>query len=279
MTEKLIKNIIIYLVAPILLALGLLVGFLDLKKIGLKEMNDGYVTAIFSLTAVFLYFAAIMYQIKEYKLQIIELRKSVKAQTISSKALEEQKQILLEQSFTNLIFKLMSDFKSFKTERDIHRVFAEIKKHFKGNFAVLWREIAKEKRLNKTELNEKFAQEIINHFSVEILKQNEIELFKQYLQFCFNILSIIDENKKNLTTDYYTSTFFVQLSKEEILLIALADLVEFGLPPYQKIDWKHQYTEILTKWIEESNEQFIDLTELDKHILTNKFTEIKKARA
>lgn len=278
MTEKLIK-FVIYILAPILLLAGLLVGFLDLDKIGLKEMNDGYVTAIFSLTAVILYFAALMYQIKEYKLQIVELRKSVEAQTISSKAQEEQKQILLEQSFTTLIFSLMADFKTFKKDRDINRVLTDIKEYFQSGFAITWRDLTKEKRLNEVELHEKFAQEINRHFSNEIFKQKEIKVFRQYLQFCFNILSIIDENKKNLSKDYYTSTFFVQLSEEEILLIALADLVEFGLPPYQKIDWKYQYTEILTKWIEESNEQFINLTELDKNTLTNKFTEMKKARA
>ena len=278
MTEKLIK-FVIYILAPILLIAGLLVGFLDLGRIGLKVMNDGYVTAIFSLTAVILYFAALMYQIKEYKLQIVELRKSVEAQTISSKALEEQKQILLEQSFTNLIFSLMADFKTFKKERDIQVVLTELKEHFQSDFAIIWRDITKEKRLNKTELHEKFAQEITHHFSVDIFKQKEIKLFQQYLQFCFNILFIIDENKKNLTKDYYTSTFFVQLTEEEILFIAFADLVQFGLSTYQKIDWKYHYTEILTKWIKESNEQFIDLSELDKHILTNKFTEMKKARA
>ncbi|MEQ9166890.1 MAG: hypothetical protein RLO12_11570 [Fulvivirga sp.] len=278
MTEKLIKRII-YILAPILLVTGLLIGFLELDKIGLKQQNDGYVTAIFSLTAVLLYFAALMYQIKEYKLQIVELRKSVKAQTISSKAQEEQKQILLEQSFTNLIFSLMADFKTFKKERDIHKVLTDIKEYFQGGFAIIWRDLTKEKRLNKEELHEKFAQEINLHFSNEIFKQKEIKVFQQYLQFCFNILYIIDENKKNLTKDYYTSTFFVQLTEEEILFVALSDLVKFGLPPYQKIDWKYQYTEILTKWIEESNEQFIDLTELDKNILTNKFTEMKKARA
>ncbi len=278
MTEKLTKGTI-YILAPILLLTGILIGFHDLDKIGLKEKNDGYVTALFSLTAVSLYFAALMYQIKEYKLQIIELKKSVEAQTTSSKAQEEQKQILLEQSFTNLIFRLMADFKTFKIERDIHIVLSDLKQHFQGKYAVIWRDLTKEKRLNHNELHEKFAQEITDYFSVEIFKRKEIKLFQQYLQFCFNILFIIDENKKNLTTDYYTSTFFVQLTDEETLLIALADLVELGLPPYQKIDWKNKYTEILINWINESNEQFVDPTELNKIILTNKFNEIKKARA
>jgi hypothetical protein len=275
MSERIIK-VVIKILAPILLAAGLIIGFVDLSSIGLIESNDGYVTALFSLTAILLYFSALMYQVKEYTLQVVELKKSVEAQTVSSKALEEQKQILLEQSFTNLIFSLLSDFKQFKKERDIYKMLQEKIERFQGAFALIWRRLSDEKRLNKVELNEKFADEIKDIFSQAIVKYDDVELFKQYVQFAFNILTIIDENKENFKKDYYTSTFFIQLTEEELLLLSLADIVDFGLPHYKKLEWKSHTTQKLIKLIKNYKEQNIDFSEIDGQVLTRTFLKLKQ---
>jgi hypothetical protein len=277
MSEKYIKFIIkvIAILAPFLFLIGLLIGFINLKDIGLNESNAGYVTAIFSMTAILLYFAALIYQIKEYKLQIIELKKSVEAQTISSKALQEQKQILLEQSLASLIFSLLSDFKQFKKERDIHSILHNKIEKFQGVFALRWRELTNEKRLNKTELNEKFANEIKNIFSELIMKFDDADLFKQYVQFAFNILTIIDENKENIKKDYYSSTFYIQLTEEELLLLSLADIVDFGLPHYNNFHWRSHTTQKLINLIKSYKGQIIDYSEIDIHVLTNTFIKLK----
>ena len=278
MTEKQL-NIIIKIIAPILIFVAILFAFVDIADLRIKVTNDGYVTSILTLVAILLYFSALMFQIKEYKLQIVELKKSVEAQTVSSKALEEQKKILLEQSFTNLIFNLMADFKQFKRERDIYVLLDEIKEKFQGTFALTWKKLSDEKRLNIKELNESFAIEVDSIFSTYILKFDNVELFRQYLQFVFNILDIIDENRHNFTKDYYTSTFYIQLKDDELLLIILSDLVNFGLPHYKKIEWKNHHTEKLISWLNTYKEQNINFNKMDRAILTNKFIEMKKAMA
>ena len=57
--------------------------------------NYGFVGAIFRLSGIILYFTALMYQIKEYTLQVVELEKSVQAQTKSSTHLTSKKDCCL----------------------------------------------------------------------------------------------------------------------------------------------------------------------------------------
>lgn len=73
----------------------------------IKFIDSDFIGAWFALAGVFIFAATLFYQIKEYKLQIEELKKSVEAQTNTSKALEEQKDIQKLSQFESTFFNLL----------------------------------------------------------------------------------------------------------------------------------------------------------------------------
>ena len=107
-----------FIIAIVFIATGLLFFFGNLFNF-LFISNSEFVTAFFTLTGVILYFSALIYQIKEYRLQIDEMRKSVEAQTKSSEALDKQNKILLEQNDKQLILTNINYFNEFKFRNNI----------------------------------------------------------------------------------------------------------------------------------------------------------------
>jgi len=117
--DKLIIGIIISSV--ILLIIGITFSFIPLENIGIEVTNDGYVGAIFSLTSVILFFGALVYQIREYKNQLLELQNSVEAQKKSGNELEAQRKILIQQNYQKLIFELLKELDLFKSQNEVNK--------------------------------------------------------------------------------------------------------------------------------------------------------------
>lgn len=263
--------------AILLIIIGIVFAFVDLKVIKIDIKNDGYVAALFSLSGVLFFCSALMYQIKEYKLQVTELQKSVEAQTKSSEALDEQKRILLEQNVNNLIFGMISNFNDFRERNKIIGIIDEILEHEQGYFALRWENNQKELRLNQKELNEQFAVDVKSLFSETIISFDQFPLIKQYIQFIYNIFYIIDENRANLTKDYFTSFVYIQLTNSEKLILLLSNLVDSNMPQYDHLYWGNYETESIMNWIKQyKNGQHIDYKNMDRHILTETFNLIKQ---
>lgn len=263
--------------ATFLILLGILFAFIDLQIIKINIGNDGYVAALFSLSGLLFFCSALMYQIKEYKLQVAELQKSVEAQTKSSEALDEQKKILLEQNTNNLIFGMISSFIDFRERNKLNEIIDEILEHEQGYFALKWENNQKELRLNQKELNERFALDIKSLFSQTIVSFEQFPLIKQYILFIYNIFSIIDENRINLTKDYFSSFVYIQLTNNEKLILCLSNLVDSNMPQYENLYWGNYETENIMNWIKQyKNGQYIDYKDMNRNVLTETFNLIKQ---
>lgn len=263
-------------VAFLLIVIGIAFAFLDLNNFGIVNNNDGFVTAIFSLSGVLLFFSALMYQIKEYRLQIDELKESVKAQTKSSEALDEQKRILIEQNINNLVFGMINSFNDFRNKNKVQTAIEEILENEQSYYAMRWENNQNELRLNHDELNRQFASDIKIMLTYTIDSYAQFPLLRQYIQFIYNIFFIIDENRAYLSKDYFTSFLHIQLTTNEKIILYLSNLVNTKMPQYENLYWGFYDTQAITNWIKSyEHGKHIDYKELDNHILTEQFNLIK----
>lgn len=261
----------------ILVGFGLVLAFVDLESFGVNNNNHGFVSAIFSLSGIILFFTALIYQIKEYSLQVIELKKSVEAQTKSSEALDEQKRLLLEQNSNSLIFGMIESFNAFKERNKTQQVVDELTDFYISIFAQCWQNNSKELRLNKHELNIKFADDIKEIFNDTIKRHELYHDCETLIQFMYNILYIIDINKPNMTRDNFTPFFFNQLNTKEMVLMYLSNLVDFGMPFYGNLSWTQHTTTKIVDMVKTYNQVQIDYKEIDISVLTQRFRELKQS--
>lgn len=273
--SKILLNIFI-VIAFILILFGFIIAFIDLTRFDIRINNDGYVGAILSLAGIILFFTALMYQIKEYHMQAEELKKSVKAQTKSSEALDEQKRLLIEQNTNTLIFGMINGFNDFKERNNTQEIINEIVDYYKLVFALKWKKNLKNKGLNKKELNERFANDIKETFSESIIKHEYYSLLKRYIQFIYNIFFLIDINKKNISRDNFTPFFYSQLNSNETIILYLSNLMDSDMPKYENLHWGHYSTKEIVDKIKEITGQGIDYEDIDCNILTQKFKELKQ---
>lgn len=272
--EVMIKWLVI--IAFIIIFISGVIAFIDLEEFCIKDENDGYVAALFSLSGVIIFYSALRYQIKEYKLQVIELKKSVEAQVKSSEALEEQRKLLLEQNSYSFIFGVIKSFNEFKERNEIYKCIDELVGFYQSLYALRWQKNLNNLRLNKTELNKEFAKEISKFFSDTIYKHHQYELFKQYVQFAYNILYTID-TKIILKNDNFLAFFYSQLNKKEMVMLSLANLDSKNMPHFGNLFWEHITTEGILNLIKKYPHQNIEFDLFDVHILTDEFKKLKQS--
>lgn len=273
------KKALIFLIvtAFILVFIGIWLSFIDLSSLNIKIENDGYVSAIFSLAGILLFFTALMYQIKEFKIQVAELEKSVKAQSKSSEALEEQKKLLLEQNANSLIFGMIQSFNSFKERNGMQKMTSDLIDFYIPLFALRWNNNLTGLKLNKEELNQRYAQDIKSIFSTTLLKHPLYYDLKKFVQFFYNIMYIIDQNKVNFPKDIYSPFLFNHLNSNEVILIYLSNLIDSGMPLYGNLHWSIHTTKELMDMIKKYEKIKIDFDDLDYLELTNTFVQIKQS--
>ncbi len=276
--SKLWKNTIISF-AIFFAALGFVIAFVNLEQYCIVEKNDGYVGAFFALAGVLLYFAALMYQIKEYKLQVEELKKSVEAQTKSStelegqrRILEKQKTILIEQNGNNLIFKNIDYFNEFKQRNKTQECIEEFIKSYCDIYSNKW--------------NKLVAKEVFNYDELVILIQLDLKsylelyqhspILRKYVQTAYNILYLIDEhnNTFNERNNYLKSLFYNQQNGYETSLIYLFNLIPVGWGIYENLSWSNYETIEILNVI--SNNSDFNKKALDTKKLTTAFIKVKQ---
>jgi hypothetical protein len=266
----------ILVLASFFIATGIFFSFKDLSSYKIEPNNSGYVSAVFSLSGVLLYFAALLYQIKEYQLQVEELRKSVEAQTKSSEALDEQKRILLEQSTNSMIFGMIDNFNSFKQRNESQELINRLISFYQGQIIQLWRNNLNKPNLNPETLNIEFARGIKEILSNSVIRLEGYHEFKKYIQFVYNILYLIDSNLTNLTQNIFTPFFFSQLNSKEITMVYLANLCESRMPLYDNINWDYHTTIEIVDTIIKTKTVPTNFSDIDYTILMEEFNKIKQ---
>lgn len=261
--------------AILLVLFGILIAFVDLNTFCLKKENADYIGVIFSLSGILLYFTALMYQIKEYKAQIKEFKKSVEAQTKSSSVLDEQKQLLIEQNITNMIFGFFNQFNEFRNRNNTQEAISNLLIHFRSFASQEWNTLKTNQRLNKRELNEAYAKVIQNTFSKVLRLSINFSIIKSYVQFVYNILYTIEQHKSNLPSTFSSAMFFCQLNNYESILIHLANLIQMDMPLNNKLTWNIPDTNDIIYLIQSNNSK-IDYSELDSNLMTDFFRKLKQ---
>ncbi len=275
MNKHILKGIIG--LAFFMIAVGIIFAFVNLQTLHINIKNSGFVGAIFSLSGVLLYFTALMYQIKEYQLQVEELRKTVEAQTKSSVALDEQRKILLEQNTNSLIFGMIDNFNSFKQKINIEELSQGLIGYIQPKFYSLYNELTKED-IDKKDFNIRFARGIKEVFEKMVNKSGEFKALKKYMQFAYNVLYLIDQRSKILGEDIFTAFFFSQIGTNETILLYLSNLSVKGMPIYDNLHWGIYDTKEIVDMIKQYNSISCDYSMLNLEILTEEFNKIKQSR-
>lgn len=266
--ENISKNVLIG-ISIFLILLGFCFVFIDLDKFCIISKNDGFVAAFFSLAGVVLYFTALRFQIREYQLQVEELKKSVEAQTNTSKTLEEQKQILIEQNINNLLFTMINSFNEYKVNNEITLMTKELTESLSVMFIQVWERDSD--KFDKINIEDRFIDLILEKFK-QLLNQGiktKPEV-KRFAQFAFNILFIIESNKKNLTNDNIYHFFFNQLSRDENNLLHICNLIsDFDMPHSEYLKWTTHNTNNIIEMLKYRYK--INTTDFDLNKLTDNF--------
>lgn len=207
--------------------------------------DSNFVGACFSLAGVLMFCAALIYQIKEYKIQVEELKKSVEAQTSSSKSLDEQKQIMLEQkelmitqNSNDFLFSIIENFNKFKAREDIQKGIKAF------NDAV------------RLDINDKIMRGLIRNdeygnikkdiflpeliISIQKAQKSENLMFylKSYINFSFYILDmIIHHNSKNINYTWFRDFFLNQFTNDEAIILYLTNLTQLNEKYSIAISW------------------------------------------
>lgn len=235
------------------------------------ESNRGdYISAFFSISGIMLFCAALVYQIREYRLQVEELKKSVDAQTNASKALEQQKELLSEQNTSILLFTMIESFNQFKDKPEVSESIDKLYKRYTKTFQELLDGLVKEE--NKKDINQLFAYRIKEIMSSTLSSDPEFHNVRRFVQFVYNILYVIGEKNASEKKDWFTPFLYNQLTRKENLIICLSNLVDYGVPISDKITWRHQITLELLEMIDTKDRRAS--TVLNAVKLTNEFSRL-----
>lgn len=260
----------------IIVVVGLLIAFIDIERYGIKINNDGFVSALFNLSGILLFFTALMYQIKDYSLQVVELKKSVEAQTKSSEALDEQKRLLLEQNSNLLILNMIESYNYYRERNKTQEIVDYLIDYYNRIFALTWKENIQKSVLNKEEINIKYADNIKEILSNTIQKHKCYPDFRNFIQFTYNILYLIDLSKPNLPRNNLTPFFLNQLNPKEVELLYLSNLINSGMPFYGNLHWSYYSTIEIIDAIKTSDNTMTDFKDIDIKVLTNRFQNLKQ---
>lgn len=243
------KNNYVFIIILIVAIGFLLLGMFHLFSGNVLAENyhtPEYIAAFFSISGVLFFCAALLYQIAEYKLQVKELRKSVIAQTKASEAMEEQRKLMQEQNANTLIFNMIESFSRFKSATE-HKdsVIGFYKSYALALASDLKPLISK---ASQEDISKTIALVIKNRL-ITIKQDNEFHKLRRFVQFTYNTLYFLEQMKSPERKDWFTPLVYSMLSREELILIHLMNLVDFGVPFYANLEWHYQTTTELIEMI------------------------------
>lgn len=224
--------VLIITAALIFVIIGLVYPFYDFGWLKDKYDTIDHVSAFFSLASVLLFVAALIFQSREYRLQVEELKKSVEAQTKASAALEEQKAILLEQRDHSLIFNMIQSFNENKGKSEMQDAIDRCYNRYISYYVEYSKKIHSD--LDEKVETLKLAKYIKDSISY-IHTDDEYFIVRRYVIFAHNLFYLVDQ--KNLSEKSFTPFIHNQLSKKEILVLYLAALVDYGMGVYDNLEW------------------------------------------
>lgn len=228
--EELKENpvLIVFLVLALVSIILAILYLLVFPEFG--NTDSTMVAAWFSFAGVVLFAAALFYQIKEFKLQREELIKSVEAQTNTSKALEEQKNIMLEQKQIALeqttdafLMNIVSMFIKY-ANTDKHTLMVT------GFFESL-KAALHDSNIWDDLLHNELSSKKFNDVSTNTLTNNVSNRELQYFVIFSRrtIGEIVKYQKVNGKQNYYLALLLNQLEFKTLGILVLAEYIRFGM--------------------------------------------------
>ena len=280
--EKYMKNKLrMFEISAVLIAIAaLIIAFIPLSSMGVQMENHGFVASLLSLASLLLFYSALRYQIKEYKLQYIELKNSVVAQTKSSKALEDQKDILLEQKqiaqeqkLNELLFQHINAASDYCRKQGIsellnnatHMLFAH------GNKLIikLNKEFGQKDSHMMSEFSERFLQELSSDLDNFIYNNQNGHLLSAFFGHYINLLDLIEKHKDHIDQDYFSSFLYTEMGDKRRLLFYFSATFFRSSPPNNKVVWNERDVELFKRFMKNTNSEDLSFFHLHNGVFVN----------
>jgi len=280
-------------VSAVLIAIAaLIIAFTPLSSLGVQMENHGFVAALLSLSSLLLFYSALRYQIKEYKLQYIELKNSVVAQTKSSKALEVQKDILMEQKriaqeqkLNELIFQHINVANEYCSKHGINKLLNDTTSRFYSQGRSLVNKLNKEfdQRAEQYQISEfigRFINELSSDLDNYIYNNEGGHLLSAYFGHYINLLHLIEKHQEDIDQDYFKSFLYTEMGDKRRLLFYFSATFSKSSPPNVKVKWNERDLELFKRFMKDTSSEevrfsclhpksFIDL--INERIVVAKF--------
>lgn len=188
------------------------------------KFDSSFLGSLFSLAGVFIFAATLIYQVFEFRLQIIELKKSVAAQTKTSLALDDQRNIMLEQMNDAYIMGIIEGYNSYRELISTKSMIEEVNRIlFEPDISHMLR-ISDRQQLHVN--LDSFISAILTKAKVLFSNNKSITSFTH--QF-WNIIREIERAKTDAKKQqFYLSYFICQLSIEEQSVLFLTEILDLG---------------------------------------------------
>lgn len=268
---------IILVLAAIVVIVGIVLIFqIDPEK----RLDSTLIASIFSLSSVFVFAAALYYQaaslkkqteavekqghaldvqIKEFQLQQVELKKSVEAQTNTSKALEEQRKIMLEQKANEFLLGITNQFVNYSNAEPRVQI---VKNYFDSLSRYVFSICEFGRFLEEKDEKKSIPQFIglVKNHVISYTCKNDIS----YLWgFAVKIIRVIEKNEREVgLPKFFVSHTINQLNPIIIHLFTLGELT--NIVPRNKEDNFHFRDQVAIRHMVES---LINANENSKQLL------------
>jgi hypothetical protein len=271
----------IEILAVIVAVLAFALAFVPLTDIGIQLDNHGFVAALLSLSSLLLFYSALRYQIREYKLQYIELKNSVEAQTKSSKALEDQKDILLdqkriaqEQKLNELIFHHINAANDYCRNHGINKLLINATARFYSQGKSIVSKLNKEfdqrnGQYQISEFSERFLSALSSDLDDYIYNNESGHLLSAYFGHYINLLHLIEKHQKDIDEDYFKSFLYTEMGDKRRLLFYFSATFFKSSPPNVKVQWNERDVELFKRFMNDSSAEEVRFHHLHNGIFVD----------
>ena len=246
---------ILLIAAAFFVVIGLVYPFVNLGRLPQAYVGPEHISSLFSLAGVFLFVAALIYQMREYRLQVDELKKTAQAQEDTSRALNEQKEILIEQTSNTFVFNVVEAFVRYKNQPEVQSAILKCYENYITTFRIFHQQQLERVGISKAEATKEFANYIHKTFHSTIKDRDEFYTIKNFVQHAYNVLYLIDKKRGSGMQDWFTPYFHNQLLKRERLVLYLTTIGYLDMPLVKNLYWNYHVAKEFIGAVQHANNE------------------------
>lgn len=181
---------------------------------------------------------------------------------------------MLEQRSLSLITSIITDFHNFNSRQDNLKLIKEEVQYLSGLFVYSWKNLSKSSVDERSEI---FPKRVCQLIGKVLPNRPEYVILESYVQYAFNVLSVIDENKY-LVSSNYKALFLCQLDRHELLLLYFFTFDSFdipGMPYYDNLQWKNSITTELLRSMKKEDTHSTDYSQINLNKAVSEFQKLQ----